>query len=215
MSRLLPLLALLALAAPARAQSAVEYYHEAARHYIGGEREAAEQAAERGLRLAPADPRLRALLDRIRQQQEPSGQGGQQQDQQPSPGQQSGEQDQQGNESEQEDQQQDQGQGERGEEPPEEEREGAPPDRPPEEQPRPEPGDQPRDQGREDAQPRPDAPRPGEGGATPESAVPVEPGEMTQAEAERILNAVGAEERLLLRRIQQRPGAGRRVEKDW
>jgi hypothetical protein len=216
MSRLIPLLVLLALAAPVRAQSASDLYHVAARHYIGGEREAAEEAAVRGLRLAPDDPKLGALLDRIRQQQEPSDQGGQQQDGQQSPGEQSGAQGRQGNEGEQqgngEDPQQNQGEGEQGAERPEDEGDGAPSDEPPQEPP--ERGEPPQP-GREGAQPRPDAPRPGEGGATPESMEPVQPGEMTQGEAERILNAVGAEERLLLRRIQRRPGEGRRVEKDW
>ena len=210
MKRLALLLALLALVAPARAQSAADFYHEAARLYVGDEREAAEQAAERGLRLAPDDPKLRALLDRIRQdEQQQSGQGGGQ-NQEPNPNQEGGEQGPQGNEGDpQQEQDREESEGR-----PEDGDEGAASDRPQQEQPRPEPSEQPQP-GREDAPPRPDAPRPGEGEATPEGAAPAVPGQMSRAEAERILNAVGADERLLIRRVQRQPGAGRRVEKDW
>jgi hypothetical protein len=215
MTRLLFLAALLALAVPARAQSAGDLYHEAARLYIGGERAAAEAAATHGLRLAPGDPKLQALLDRIRQQEQQQNRGGPQSQQQSDPDQQDGQQRQQGSEGEQ---QQDERQGQQDQQgapdQPEEEREGTPSDHPEEQQPPPEQEARPRP-GREGEQPRPEARRPGEGEATPESAVPVAPGAMTQEEAERILNAVGTEERLLLRRVQRRPGAERRVEKDW
>jgi len=215
MSRPLALLALLALAAPARAQSAADLYHEAARLYVGGEREQAEAAAVRGLQQAPDDPKLQALLDRIRQdEQQQSGQGDQQNPWQ-NPNQQGGEQGQQGGEGDQQQDQGEQRQDESGTDRPEDDQDGAASDRPEEEQQEAEQSGRPQDQGREGEQGRPDAPRPGEGGPTPEDATPVAPGEMTRAEAERILNAVGAEERLLLRRVQRRPGGGRQVEKDW
>ena len=38
---------------------------------------------------------------------------------------------------------------------------------------------------------------------------------MSRAQAERILDAVGGEERLLLRELQRRPTRSRRADKDW
>jgi hypothetical protein len=207
MKRLL-FLALLASAAPARAQSTADLYHEAAGLYVGGERDAAEAAAVRGLQRAPDDPKLQALLDRIRQDEQEQSDQGSQQNQQQNPNQQGDEQGQQGGEGER---QQDQD----GTNRPDDERGGASSGRPEEEQPEAQQSETPQP-GREDGlPPSENAPRPGEGEATPESAMPVAPGEMTRAEAERILNAVGAEERLLIRRAQRRPGSGRHVEKDW
>lgn len=214
MSRFLLLSALLALAASARAQSApdgsaADLYHEAARLYVGGERDAAEEAALRGLALAPDEPRLQALLDRIRQNQQQSGQDGQQ-----NPDPQGGEEGAQDGEGEQEQDQPPQQDGSEGANPPEDDRDGGASDRPEEQQPEAEQPDQ-HQPDRNEEQPRPEAPRPGEGEATPESAAPVPPGTMTREEAERILNAVGADEGRLLRRTQRQPGNGRRVEKDW
>ena len=217
MTRFILLVGLALVAPMVMAQTAVDYYHDAARLYIGGDNEAAEQAAERGLALAPRDARLQALLDRIRQQeQQQSGQGNRQ-NQQQNENQQSGDQGQPNDESESppgENQPNDpQGDQDR----PEDEQ-SAPSDRPQEEQAEPqeqEQGGQPQEeQGREDEQPA-DAPRPGDGSATPEDAMPIQPGQMTRAEAERILNAVGAGEGELLRQVQRRPGRARRVEKDW
>jgi len=211
----LALLALLLFAAHTRAQSATDFYHEAARHYVGGEREVAEAAAVRGLQQAPGDPKLQALLDRIRrEEQQQSGQGDGQ-NQQPNPNQQGGEQGRGGGEGETQQDEGEERQDPGGTNRPEGDREGAASDRPPEAQPEPQPGEQQQEDAREDERGRPGAPRPGEGEATPESAEAAEPGQMTRAEAERILNAVGAEERLLLRRTQRRPGRGRDVEKDW
>ena len=42
-----------------------------------------------------------------------------------------------------------------------------------------------------------------------------EPDEMTAAQADRILDAVGGEERLLLREIRRAPAQRRRSDKDW
>lgn len=211
------LLLLLLLSMPlAQAQSAVDYYHDAARLYVDGNTDAAERAAEAGLALAPDDARLQALLDRIRQQeqQQDQQQGGapdqqQQQDQQGSDDGQQGEQGQ----SQPEDGEEQQDESERLED----ENEGPATDRmdqPPEEQ---QPGREPQDeQGQEDEQQAPTPPEPGEDdGGTAGQSVPVEPGRMTRAEAERILSALGADERALLRNLRRTPARPRRVERDW
>ncbi|HYE97206.1 MAG TPA: hypothetical protein VD962_13470 [Rubricoccaceae bacterium] len=207
MRLLLPLIALL-LATAAHAQSASDRYHEAARLFIAGEKEGAERAAEAGLALAPNDARLRALLERIRRQPPDQPQGGGQQPQQPQP-----------NEGQQNQQRPDQPRGN--------EASQAPPDRP-------EPSDNPaaRDQTRtapregereerDERQPlppptgRPDAPRPGQGSPTPDAPVDAARGRMTREEAERILNALGADEREVLRTLPRPPTRPRRTTRDW
>ena len=65
---------LLMTAAGASAQSAADYYHNAAGQYINGEMEAAEQATEAGLAIDPDDAKLQALLERIRQQRDQQNQ---------------------------------------------------------------------------------------------------------------------------------------------
>lgn len=52
----------------------------------------------------------------------------------------------------------------------------------------------------------------GQGQAQPRSG---EPAEMTQAQADRLLDAVGGEERLLLREMRRAPTQRRRGDKDW
>ena len=52
-----------------------------------------------------------------------------------------------------------------------------------------------------------------EGGTPPEGSV--EQNEMSRAQAERILDAVGGDERLLLRELRRAPTRGRRTDKDW
>ncbi|MFN3597669.1 MAG: hypothetical protein ACK41D_10415 [Rubricoccaceae bacterium] len=86
----LALLAGLAVRPSAHAQRADEpaaraRYHEGARLYVQGQREAALQAVEAGLALAPDDARLRALRDLLRQEQPPGG-GGPQPEEQPPDG---------------------------------------------------------------------------------------------------------------------------------
>lgn len=89
-----------ALSAPrAQAQAgdapdAAPYFHRGAQAYIGQDLERAEAEVREGLRIAPSDPRLQALLQKLqeeRQQQSSSG-SSQQQDAQPQEGEQ-GEQD--------------------------------------------------------------------------------------------------------------------------
>ncbi len=52
-------------------------------------------------------------------------------------------------------------------------------------------------------------------GDAPPAPAAGEPDEMTAAQAERILDAVGGEERLLLREIRRAPAQRRRSDKDW
>lgn len=57
--------------APVAAQSSADiFFHEAAQRYVGGDLEAARQAVDRGLDVAPSDPRLLALREKLRQQEE-------------------------------------------------------------------------------------------------------------------------------------------------
>lgn len=54
---------------PALAQSSADaLFHEAARQYVAGEAEAARQTVERGLEVAPSDPRLQALQQKLEEQ---------------------------------------------------------------------------------------------------------------------------------------------------
>lgn len=80
--------------------------------------------------------------------------------------------------------------------------------------------DAPPDEGDSDAPPD-DAPSDGEGDAAP--SPPAAPGggapgrdaSMSRAEAEALLDAVGGDERLLLRQLRRPPTAGPRPERDW
>lgn len=68
-----------------------------------------------------------------------------------------------------------------------------------------------------DAPPRDPSQGEGQPPAPPASAgaQPGKPGEMTPAQADRILDAVGGQERLLLREIRRSPTGPRRSDKDW
>ena len=55
----------------------------------------------------------------------------------------------------------------------------------------------------------------GEGGPTPPGGEAVPEGRMSRAQAERILDAVGGDERLLLRELRPKSSGGRRSDKDW
>lgn len=197
MIRLLPILALILLAAPVRAQSVAEYYHHAAQRYIAGADAEAEAAALAGLALAPDDARLQALLEQIRQrQQESGGQQGQDESDQQQPGDGPQQQGQEGDEQESDEGEQEQD----GEGQPQE-----PSEQPPGEPQSPQPGDA----GTQGEQ-NPGAP--GDGAFAPEAT---EPGQMSRAEAERILQAIEADELQLLRDVQRRQSRPRYVEKDW
>ncbi|MEM1043463.1 MAG: hypothetical protein AAGI91_12645 [Bacteroidota bacterium] len=209
MTRLLPLLFLWVAALPVAAQSATDYYHTAAQLYIGEQNAGAEAAAEAGLALDPADAKLQALLEKIRERQQEQGGGGDEQEAENADEQQPGEGAQQSdaeaetgedpqNESEQEGEQQQPGdEQESGEQP-----------LPPEDQPAPD--EREADAGSEgEVEADPQA---GDGTGTP---FEVKPGEMSREEAERILRAIQTDELELLRDVQRRRARPRYVEKDW
>lgn len=179
--RALLLLLALALALPAAAQpragepAAETRFHDGARLFADGDVEGAISAVDAGLAEAPADARLRALRELLRQQQESSGGGG------PQP------EDPQDGDDPQETPPDD-GQGD-GETPPN----PGPPEGPPQDD---GPGDTPPTDGT--------GPPPGE-----------TRGAMSRAEAEALLDAVGGDERLLLRRQRLRGGGAVRPERDW
>ncbi|MDX1531713.1 MAG: hypothetical protein R3362_09325 [Rhodothermales bacterium] len=199
------LIVLLTAAAPAAAQSVAGHYHRAAQLYIGGENAQAEAAAEAGLALAPNDAKLRALLEKIREKNPQQG-GSEQSAQDEGDEQQPGESGQP--QPDQQGQPQDDAQDE-GAEPDEQDEgpaEGEPQDAPPEEDPQ-----EQRKSGSSGAEGEQDPNAPGgqqlvQGG---------EPGGMSRAEAERILQAIEADELELLRDVQRRRARPRFVEKDW
>lgn len=208
----------------ASAQSAANYFHNAAGLYINGEMETAEQEAEAGLAIDPDDVKLQALLERIREEQEEQMRQNHQRDE--------------GDEGEQSDDQQDlqneqQSEGESDRQESDQQYDGpgnqnlpqddqsAESDRPDEAQQEPEQqepeqqADQQSQDGHEDEQQEPSQPQSGEDEAEPEDAQPVQTGRMSRAEAERILGALRADESALLRSIQRRPANPRGVERDW
>ena len=199
--------------APALAQRAApaDKYHQAAGHYVAGDLAPAEAAARAGLALAPDDPKLQALLDLITQDQDQqdgdqnqdpegdSGDDGQQPDAEPGQdgppdGGQSGDPD-----------GQDDGapDGDPGSGEPDDaqtERDGT---------------DQGRNEsGENDAAQEPGG-RPSDGGGDARQGEPGTGGQMSAAQAERLLDAVGGDERLLLRELQRVQTRGRRGSKDW
>lgn len=204
MIRLFPL-ALFLLAAPVAAQSAVDYYHDAAKLYIAENNAEAETAALAGLAAAPDDAKLQALLEKIRERNEQQGEQGD-----------DGEPQENENEQSQEGEGQQQDQDASGEPQPGDEGEQQQ-----------EPGGEPGQQQPEGPQEEPPPNEPGEAGSEGEpsdeaeggdgEATPfdVKPGEMSRAEAERILRAIQSDELELLRDVQRRRARPRYVEKDW
>ncbi|MEM1116468.1 MAG: hypothetical protein AAF845_17130 [Bacteroidota bacterium] len=170
-------------------------YHEGAQAFVNDDMEQARAAVDAGLQIAPDDPKLLALRDLLEQEQDEQQQ------------QQGGQDQPQSDNSEEGDEGEDGPQGQSGDQPP-------PPDDPEAEadQTRAEPQDPGESQPNEGEQ---TGQRPGEGEATPQGEAEVEASEMSRAQAERILDAVGGEERLLLRELQRRPTRGRRADKDW
>ena len=211
-------LILLCLAAVgASAQSAADVYHDAAGLYINGEMEAAEQAAVTGLAIDPDDAKLQALLEHIRQQQEQQNQqqseDGDEGEQNEEPQDQQNEQENDGEPERQDSEERNDGQGEQNEPQPDGSTES---DRQEEQQPEPEQqADQRNQNGHEDERQEPNLPQSSDGDATPEDVQLVQPGQMSRAEAERILGALRADESVLLRSIQRRPANPRHVERDW
>ncbi len=182
----LVILASAGIAQTAPGPSARDLYHRGARQFVDGEQAAALAAVDAGLAQAPGDARLQALRDLIQQQQdEQDNQDGGQQDQ-----------DAQNSEAG------DQGEGDQGEN-----------------------GQGPEDQTEKDGPPSEDGPeaeRDQTNTAPPQSAAPGQApppagqaGEMTATQADRILDAVGGEERLLMREMRRAPTQRRRSDKDW
>ncbi len=61
---------------PALGQSSADaFFHDAAQRYVAGDTEAARRAVERGLEIAPSDPRLQALRRKLEQQDDRGGGG--------------------------------------------------------------------------------------------------------------------------------------------
>jgi hypothetical protein len=203
MTRLLGLLAVAGLlaATPAVAQgppdsSADSFFHEGAQAYVAGNRAAARRAVEEGLSVAPGDPRLEALRQKLEQEGQP---------QSPADSAQANDQEQ----SQQNANSSSSEASEEGQDDPSESEEA---------------GDAqsgPRDQSAaESSQPGPQSsagassgggrdapPRPRDGGP------PVDT--LSRAQAERLLRALEGQERRLLRRLQTRSADRRSVEKDW
>lgn len=186
-----PLLFALLIAAPvvvaqsARTPSALDLYHSAARSYIAGETEQAIRDAERGLALDPDDAKIQRLLDLLRQQQPPQDGDGQQDDQSD-----------QGDEGEpQENDEGGQGEPERDEAEQDQTRQNQNQDR--------QQGDT--QNGREDEHRQ--QPQSGAAGQP-------RPASMSADEAQRLLDAVAADEELLVERM-RRPTRMRRSEQDW
>ena len=162
-----------------------DLYHQGAGLFVDGDDQSALAAVEAGLAQAPGDARLQALKDLILQSQDENDQQDESQDQQDGDGQQ--DQDSQDGQQESQDQQDGSGDDEQDRRPPEAERDGT-------------------------AQQPPQNPGQGQP-QQPQNAG--EPDEMTAAQAQRLLDAVGGEERLLLREMQRSTGERRRSDKDW
>ena len=189
MTRIALLFAAVALLAQAQTPrpgaSPAAQYHTGAQAYIDGDNARALSAVNAGLAVAPDDARLQALRDLIQQQQD-------EQDNQDG-----GQQNQQADNSDAADQGDEGDQGENGDQPP--------PNQPDEQ-------DGPEAEADQTGTQPPTDPTSGEAPPQPQMG---EPDEMTAAQADRILDAVGGEERLLLREIRRAPTQRRRSDKDW
>lgn len=189
-----PLLFVLLVTAPvvlaqrASGPSASDLYHSAAQAYIDGQTEPAIRDAERSLALDPGNEKTQRLLDLLRQDRPPQdGDDGQQDD---------------SSQSDEEDQSEQQDQGGQGE-PEQDEAE-----RDETRQNRPQDGrEDEADSGREDDRQRDAQPTPQDGGQP-------RPAQMSAAQAQRLLDAVAADEELLVERM-RRPSRMRRSERDW
>ena len=193
------MMALLVLggAPAATAQSTADaYFHEAARQYVADEVQAARRTVERGLEVAPSDPRLLALRKKLEQGNRPDDRRGQQDSSRSG----SNDESQQSNDSSSEE-------SSKGGQEPSEEQSGAKqpgrPESPASEQTGPPSNASPSDAGSG----RPGAMRQGQGGR------PVDT--LSRAQAERLLRALEGQERRLLRQVRPQSTKRRTVEKDW
>ncbi|MGI9175626.1 MAG: hypothetical protein ACR2GR_09950 [Rhodothermales bacterium] len=174
------------LAAPVQAQTSDDYFHGAGQEYIGDALDDALATVDEGLQTYPDDGKLQALKEKLEEEQENQKQQSE-----------SGEED-KGEEGED---QEPQGEENESEEEPEQDQEGE------SEQDEPQSGEQeqqseddPEQSGAQDEQPQP---------------APQDPTELSQEQAERILQALGDEEEQLLRQVQKLPASPRTVKKDW
>jgi hypothetical protein len=63
--------------APVVAQSSADaFFHDAAQQYVNGDVEAARRSVTRGLEVAPSDPRLQALREKLTTQEQERGSSG-------------------------------------------------------------------------------------------------------------------------------------------
>lgn len=203
MMRLLALLGGLWLlaAAPVAAQappdsSADAFFHEGAQQYVAGNRAAAQRAVEEGLSVAPGDPRLEALRQKLEQEGQPQNQAdsasaNNQEQSQQNANSSSSEASEEGQDDPSRSQQEGNAQS------------GA------------------REQSSaESSQPGQQSPSAASSGGASESTprprdggTPVDT--LSRAQAERLLRALEGQERQLLRRLQTRSADRRSVEKDW
>ncbi len=180
-----------------RAQSTADaYFHEAARQYVADDVQAARQAVERGLEVAPSDPRLVALREKLNQGSRPDDRRGGR-DSTSSSGEQGK---QQNDNSSGEDTSQDgtEAAGERGKSARTEDQEDPPSTTA---------GPRSSAQRPANRAGRADTMRQGRGGR------PVDT--LSRAQAERLLRALEGQERRLLRQLRTRSSKSRSVEKDW
>lgn len=202
MMRVLPLVFLVAAATaaaqPARQAEAMTYYHDGARQFIDGDLATAGQTVDVGLAIAPDNPRLRALRELIRQQEQQDGGGGESPDEDGDEGGQPPE----GGQGD------DSGESDGADDPADPSQDGGTPDAPDD----PTQGPSPQSDGSNAAgDPSQNG---GAGGAAPDGRErPAS--RLDRAQAGAILDAVGGDERLLLRALPRRPTPGRQPERDW
>lgn len=176
---------------PALGQSSADaFFHDAAQRYVAGDTEAARRAVERGLDIAPSDPRLRALRRKLEQQEDRRGGGRTSQQGQSSQNQ----------------------RGPSGGNDAQRERSGAP-----KEESQSENGDASKG---ERSRSRDAEASPGDGGAqgpqgNPRSGDRQSTPRLSRAQAVRLLQALEKQEQKLLREVQKQSDETQRVDKDW
>lgn len=177
---------------PAAAQSSADaFFHDAARQYVDGNVQAARQSVAQGLEVAPSDPRLLALREKLSEQDKRQG---------------GGRSSQQGPQNRQQDQQsrgegsQDEQSGESGEE-----------TRPQADQSSDQQSSQRGDAGSSGRTGPPAQDRNQEARAGTRQR----PNALSQVQAARLLQALENQEMKLLREVQRRGGSDESAEKDW
>lgn len=192
-----------ALASPTQAQTSgpqtgASYFHEAAQQYLDANLQQALATVNDGLRIAPNDARLRALREKIRQQRQRQQSGSESGSaQQPSP---------QGGRSPQDASNRDGEQRGQGQQP----------------SPRTESSSNQQQgaQGQSEGQERQEDPSAEDAGERGSASVATRGGqeqgpELSQAQAARILRALEAQEKQLLRQVQKRRRIPQRIVKEW